>query len=377
MESLRTTPLQDLQSALGARFVPFGGWSLPVSYSSILEEYWAVRHKAGVFDVSHMGRFVFGGPRAADLLDRLLPQSITDLQDEQGRYCVMCREDGGMLDDVICFRLSREWFFLVVNGATREKDWNWIQGVAREYSDVKVEDFTLETGMIAVQGPQAGELVAQGLEACGLGPVAHRLIGLERFRLIRAQAAEPFPLLISTTGYTGEEGVEIYGSPEAIRGLWQSVTSAGASPAGLGARDLLRLEMGYLLYSQDATEENDPFEARLGWTVNLSKQADFIGKAALQRKKKAGPKRLLTGLILEGRGIARTGFEVRCDRRSVGRVTSGSFSPWLKKPVALAFLEAEATRGKQRMEIIIRGDAVEAQVVRTPFIDRTRPPMHD
>jgi aminomethyltransferase len=324
-----------------------------------------------------MGRFVFSGPRAADLLDRLLTQSIADLHDEQGRYCVMCREDGGILDDVICFRLGRERFFLVVNGATREKDWKWVQSVAQEYTDVEIKDFTLETAMIAVQGPRAGSLAAQGLEARGLGHVAQKLSVPDRFRMIRAQAAEPFPLLISTTGYTGEEGVEIYGSPEAIRDLWKWLTSEGVAPSGLGARDLLRLEMGYLLYGQDATEENDPFEARLGWTVDLSKPADFIGKAALQQKKEAGPKRLLTGVVLEGRGIPRTGFEVQGDRRAAGRVTSGSFSPWLKKPIALASIDADAVRQKQRMEIIIRGNPVGARIVKTPFIDRTRPPMHD
>ncbi len=377
MESPRITPLQDLQSARGARFVPFGGWSLPVSYSSILDEYWAVRRKAGVFDVSHMGRFVFSGPRAADLLDRLLTQPISGLHDEQGCYCVLCREDGGILDDVICFRLGRERFFLVVNGATREKDWNWVQSVARDYPDVEIKDFTLETAMIAVQGPQAGVFAARGLEARGLGHVGQKLSVLDRFRIIRAQAAEPFPLLISTTGYTGEEGVEIYGLPDAIRDLWRLLMSEGAVPAGLGARDLLRLEMGYLLYGQDAAEENDPFESRLSWTVDLSKSADFIGKAALRQKKEAGPKRLLTGLLLEGRGIPRTGFEVRSDNRPVGKVTSGSFSPWLKKAIALASIDADAVRQKQCMEIIIRGNPAEARVVKLPFIDRTRPPMHD
>ena len=374
LEPLRTTPLKDLQSERGAKFVPFGGWSLPVSYSGIMEEYWAVRLGCGVFDVSHMGRFGFEGEQAAELLDTLLTHSIRELEEGQGRYCVMCRPDGGILDDVICFRLQKERFFLVVNGATREKDWAWINRMSEEFSQVRIKDYTLETAMVALQGPKAMPILKTLFEDGAVRESVKRLWDSERFQIFQVLSSEPLPLLISTTGYTGEEGVEVYGPPQKIQELWQIALEQGAAPAGLGARDLLRLEMGYLLYGQDATEEQNPYEARLGWTVNLSKPTNFIGKDALVRVKETGPEQSLVGLVLEGRNIPRSHFKVFRGEHPAGQVTSGGYSPWRKAPIALAYLEGFKNEWGEKVEVEIRGKRAKAEVVRPPLIDRTVSP---
>ena len=371
----RITPLQDLQQRQGARFVSFGGWSLPVSYAGILDEYWAVRRHAGLFDVSHMGRFLFEGADAGRRLDALLTQSVSDLAVGQGRYGLMCLPDGGILDDVICFRLASERYLLVVNGAPREKDWSWIQSRLGETTGLSTQDTTLGSAMAALQGPKSLEVLDRALKAKGLEDVASRVGALKRFQILQAKAAEPLPLLISRTGYTGEDGVEVYGPPQVLRELWSEFVEQGAQPAGLGARDVLRLEMGYLLYGQDATEENHPYEARLGWTVRGEKSVDFIGKEALAGKKGISPKQTLVGLRLAAGGIPRTGFEVRQAGQTAGRVTSGGYSPWLKAPIALAYYDGfEKSQWGIPVEVIVRGKAQQATIIKPPFIDRSKPP---
>jgi len=371
---LLVTPFQKLESEQGARFVDFAGWSLPVSYGGILEEYWAVRRRAGLFDVSHMGRFLFTGADGVDLLEVLLTNKVADLAPGRGRYSLMCRPSGGIIDDVICFCLAPQRYLLIVNGATREKDYAWIHSWLAKFPGVQLQDLTLKTAMLALQGPQARAMLRETFIAMGLENAAEEVAALGRFRIVEASGGEPLPLLVSTTGYTGEDGVELFGAPPQLQQLWSRFIEQGAQPAGLGARDILRLEMGYLLYGQDATEANDPYEARLGWTVKLDKPAAFVGKDALVLKQGVGPSRTLVGLRLQDRLIPRTGFSIMEDDEPVGQVTSGGFSPWLKRPIALAYLSGFAGEWGSQLDVLIRGKRIPAQVVEPPFIDKSRPP---
>ena len=368
------TPFQTLESEQGARFVDFAGWSLPVSYGGILDEYWAVRRRAGLFDVSHMGRFLFTGADGVDLLEVLLTNNVADLAPGRGRYSLMCRENGGIIDDVICFCLAPQRYLLIVNGATREKDYGWIHSWLSKFPSVQLRDATLETAMLALQGPQARTMLREAFIEMGLEKAAEELAALGRFRIVEASPGDPLPLLVSTTGYTGEDGVELFGAPPVLQQLWSRFIEQGAQPAGLGARDILRLEMGYLLYGQDATEANDPYEARLGWTVKLDKPAAFIGKDALIFKQGVGPSRMLVGLRMQDRLIPRTGFPVVEEEEPVGHVTSGGFSPWLKRPIALAYLSDFAGEWGSRLEVLIRGKRIPAQMVEPPFVDKSKPP---
>jgi aminomethyltransferase len=371
-EELLKSPMAALEAEQGARFVAFGGWSLPVAYRGILEEYRDVRENAGYFDVSHMGRFIFKGSDAADCLDRLIANSIADLAPGHGRYGLMCRDDGGILDDVICFRRAEHEYLLVVNGATREKDRGWVNQQATGFPKVEIQDMTLETAMVALQGPRALEVLRETFEALNFNPrLAERVEKLDRFRIEEVQPAAPLPLLLSTTGYTGEAGVELLGPIDIIQSLWKEFGRQGAGPAGLGARDILRLEMGYLLYGQDATEEYNPYEARLGWTVKLKKPADFIGKEALEQIREKGPARQLVGLVLEGKRLPRTGMEIYREGRPAGKITSGGHSPRLGKPIALGYVENFSGQWGQKVEVDIRSSRTEAVITRPPFLENT------
>lgn len=372
--TLLATPLQKLESELGARFVDFAGWSLPVSYTGILDEYWAVRRRAGLFDVSHMGRFVLTGPDAVDLLDVLLTNAVAGLAPGRGRYSLMCRHDGGMIDDVICFCLSPQRYLLVVNGATRERDSRWVRSWLAKFPKVQLQDVTLDTAMVALQGPAARAILREAFVAMDLEKAAEGVAALGRFQILQASSGEPLPLLISTTGYTGEDGVEAFGSLPLLQQLWSRFIAKGAQAVGLGARDILRLEMGYLLYGQDATEDNDPYQARLGWTVKLQKPTPFVGKDALVLKREMLPGQTLVGLHLQDRLIPRSGFPVVHKGEPVGRVTSGGFSPWLKSPIALAYVSGFSGDWGRELEVVIRGKRVPARVVEPPFIDKSKSP---
>jgi glycine cleavage system T protein (aminomethyltransferase) len=361
----RRTPLWDRHVALGARMVEFGGYEMPLQYSGIRDEHLAVRGRAGVFDISHMGEVLFTGPGAEASVQRLVANDVSRLVPGGALYGVMCTEAGGIVDDVIVYRgLGGDHLLVVVNAATREKDVAWMgEHLLPGTEMIDVSDLT---ALIAVQGPGALDIVAPLCE----GEVRE----LRPFRSTGARVAgiDARTSVVSRTGYTGEDGVEIYIDADRAGELWDALLDAGRDhglvPAGLGARDTLRLEAGLRLYGQDMDEGVDPFSAGLGWTVKLAK-GDFCGSDALRRIAEQGPPRTTVGLSLEGRSIARHGHRVRDGDRDAGEVTSGSFSFTLGHGIATALVDP-ASAGRDRLEVDIRGTMAPATVVPLPFYKR-------
>jgi aminomethyltransferase len=335
--------------------VDFGGWEMPQQYSSIRDEHLAVRQAAGLFDVSHMGRFRVAGPSCVDFLQRLVTNDVAPLVHGQAQYNLMCNEEGGIIDDLVVYRGS-EGFFVVVNASNREKDLEWMRSHAAPGTEI--EDRTFELGLIAFQGPRAEELLpAEGLEQIpyfgwGHGDVA----GIHA--------------LISRTGYTGEDGFELFISADRVGEAWDAILehgrSAGVLPAGLGARDATRLEAALRLWGNDMDETTNPYEAGLGWTVKLAK-GDFIGREALQAAKAAGPRRTLIGLKTEPGNIARHGAAVTSSGQRVGTITSGTHSFFLGYPIALAMVEVASFRVGDRVTVDVRGREAPAEIVKLPF----------
>lgn len=366
------SPLVDFHRSSGARLVEFAGWEMPVVFTSILDEHHYTRRHASFFDVSHMGRVEFRGPDAAALLERLCTRGIGSMSAGQCRYSHMCREDGGILDDVIVCRLE-DHFLVVCNASNRPKLLGWWEQqrtALREGGspfDVQITDRTLETGMVAIQGPQAVETLDRILPF----PVGD----LKRYHS-RCGSVWGVPYFIARSGYTGEDGVEIilpaaFALP-ALQMLVERSADAGCPirPAGLGARDTLRLEAGMPLYGHELSEEWDSITAGQGWCVDLTKE--FIGRAALQRVREEGPRRQIAGLELEGRRIARQGAAILVGSRPVGVITSGTLSPTLDKVIAMGLLDSALCEPGMTGEIDLRGTSVAARVVPLPFYKRTR-----
>ncbi len=357
----RRTPLHDRHRAAGARMVGFAGWEMPLHYGSQVEEHHAVRRAAGVFDVSHMTVVDVTGGGAEAFLRRLLANDVARLAAEgQALYTCMLNERGGVIDDLIVYRAGPGWFRLVVNAATREKDLAWMCRHAGPHGVAVAE--RAELAMLAVQGPEARErtlpLLPPALRqaAAALAP-------------FRAAHLGPDGWLVARTGYTGEDGFEAILPADEAGALWDGLLAAGVRPCGLGARDTLRLEAGLNLYGQDMDEDTTPLECGLGWTVAWEPaDRDFIGRAALERQRAAGPARVQAGLVLEARGVLRPGQTVRTPRGE-GRVTSGGFGPTIGRSIALARVPA-GTEG--RVEVEIRGRALPARVVRPPFVRQGR-----
>jgi aminomethyltransferase len=355
--ALRRTPFHPRHVASGAKMVPFAGHEMPIQYEGILAEHRAVRSSVGVFDVSHMGEIRLIGDGAAAFANHLVTNEVGDLPDGKVVYTPMCLEKGGIVDDLLVYAIGRDRL-LVVNAANFDKDLAWVRDHAP--ADVTVLDENVETAQLAVQGPRAEAVVA------ALYPRAASLGFYESY----AEGSGAAWTLVSRTGYTGEDGFEIYvRAPRALE-LWDRVFEAGASegirPIGLGARDTLRLEMGYCLYGNDIDETTNPIEAGLGWTVRLDKSA-FLGRDAIARVKEDGPERKLLGLVLEGERIARQGFEVTQEGAAVGTVTSGSMGISIGRPVALAYLRGDSARAGARVEVVTRGQATPAQVSSRPM----------
>jgi aminomethyltransferase len=359
--ALKRTPLYDIHVKLGARLVPFGGWEMPVQYSSIIEEHRAVRSAVGLFDVSHMGEFEVEGPQALAALQQLTTNDAAGLAVGQVQYSLLCYPDGGIVDDLTLYRLADDRFMLTVNAANIDKDWAWVTGQASAFAGARWRNTSAATALIAVQGPQAEALMARlgGAELAGLGyyRFAHgRVAG------VRA--------LASRTGYTGEDGFELYVAADDAVQLWSALTEAGLAagvrPIGLGARDTLRLEMRYALYGNDIDQTTNPIEAGLGWVVKPAK-GDFTGKPAIERVRAEGPRRRLIGLEMTERAVARHGYPVVKDGRPVGVVTSGSYGPSVDRFIALAYVEAAHAAVGTDLGVEIRGQAQPARVVKTPF----------
>ena len=350
------TPLYDTHVAAGARMVDFGGWDMPVSYSSQIEEHHAVRRDAGMFDVSHMCIVDLRGTRTRDFLRRLLANDVAKLTvSGKALYTCMLREDGGIIDDLIVYFLQDDWYRMVVNAGTRDKDLEWIRCHAADYG-VSVEP-RADLAMIAVQGPNARHKAAPLLpQGC-----AEPALALEPFYALPAG-----DWFVARTGYTGEDGWEVMLPATEVAGFWAALRAAGVAQCGLGARDTLRLEAGMNLYGSDMDETTTPLESGLGWTVAWEPQdRDFIGRAALAAQKASGAPRKLVGLLLEERGVMRSHQKVLVPAVGEGEVTSGTFSPTLERSIALARVPAK-TAG--RCEVEIRGRLFQARVVRPPFV---------
>jgi len=349
------TPLYDMHVALGAKMVDFGGWDMPLSYGSQIEEHHQVRRDAGMFDVSHMVILDMKGPKAKDYLRRLLANDVARLK-EPGKalYSCMLNPQGGVIDDLIVYYLAENDYRMVVNAATRDKDIAWIRKQAAGY-DVGIKERD-DLAMIAVQGPHARDKVHQVLGEAA-GPI--RELGVFFMR-------QPGDMAVARTGYTGEDGYEIMLPAGQASTLWSQLLEAGVKPCGLGARDTLRLEAGMNLYGSDMDERVSPLESGLAWTVAWEPaDRDFIGRAALEAQRQAGVERKLVGLVLEGKGVLRNHQKVFVDGKQVGEVTSGSFSPTLGK--AIAFARVASTIGES-CQVEVRNRLIDAKVVRPPFV---------
>ncbi|GGA25369.1 glycine cleavage system aminomethyltransferase GcvT [Dyella nitratireducens] len=353
------TVLNALHRELGARMVDFGGWDMPISYGSQIEEHHAVRRDAGMFDVSHMTVVDLHGARTREFLRHLLANSVDKLK-VQGKalYSCMLNEQGGVIDDLIVYLLGDEHFRLVVNAATRDKDLAWIERQAKEF-DVAVKERP-DFAMIAVQGPNARAKVLGLLHEVD----RPRIEKLGRFAAAAAQGPHGMPLFIARTGYTGEDGFEILLPEEHAVVLWKALAEVGVAACGLGARDTLRLEAGMNLYGQDMDENVTPWEAGLAWTLSLDEGRDFIGRKALEAQKGAGVPRAMVGLVMDEKGVLRHGQKVLTPQGE-GEILSGSFAPTLNKSVAFARIPAGVT-GNVRVDI--RGREVPVRVVKFPFV---------
>jgi aminomethyltransferase len=358
----KRTALFETHRALGAKLIPFGGWTMPVEYSGITSEHTAVRTAAGLFDVSHMGEFEVSGPRALELLQRLTCNDVSQLADGQAQYSALPTPEGTVIDDLLVYRRSAEHFMLVVNAANIQEDLAWITG--NNNLGVTIRDISESTALLALQGPRAAQI---------LQPLAGQpLQALAPYRFIDSAVAG-VDALISRTGYTGEDGFELYFDAARAEFLWKMLLEAGKDyglvPAGLGARNTLRLEARLLLYGNDIDRTTTLLEAGLSWIVKFDKQ-EFVGRGALMRQRAEGVQRKLTGFEMLGREIARDHYAVRWNGVETGFVTSGSPSITLRKNIGLTYLPAEAAVPGTRFHVLVRGRECEAEVVQTPFYKR-------
>ena len=372
------TALYDEHKKLGASFTDFGGWQMPLKYSSELAEHHAVRHSAGLFDLSHMGEVWVSGPEAAAFLDHALVGKLSAMAEGKAKYSLICREDGGIIDDLIVYRRGPERFLVVPNAGNAPTVAAALAERAAGF-DAVVRDASAETSLIAVQGPKAQELLLRLVPA----GQHERVTGLKYYAAVEvafAFGAGTTDLLLARTGYTGEDGFEIFVANDDAAALWQAILAVALegelTPAGLASRDSLRLEAGMPLYGNELSLEGDPFAAGLGPVVALSKEADFVGKAALTAKKEAGAGvstgRKLVGLKGLGRRAGRSHYPVLKEGAVVGEVTSGQPSPTLGYPVAMAYVDVEHTEPGTALEIDLRGKAEPFEVVALPFYKRQK-----
>ena len=361
-ETLRRTPLHGRHVEAGARMVPFAGWDMPVQYRSIVAEHKAVRASAGLFDVSHMGELRVRGRDAASLAQRLFTNDVAGLGVGRVRYGLLCQEDGGVVDDVTLYRLAEDDFFFCANASNIAGDLEWMRKVHAESGlDCELVDESDEIALLAIQGPRALEIAHRVIEDDDAPPRRWR------FREARAAGAQ---VRLSRTGYTGEDGYEIYAPVEHAAALWDALIAAGGdalAPAGLGARDTLRTEMAYALYGHELSRERTPLAAGLERFVSFG--AGFVGEAALVREQAAGPAERLVGLVVEGRALARHDFPI-LDGEPIGRVTSGSFAPSVERSIAIGYVPAGYATVGRGLQVEIRGRAVPATVTATPFYSK-------
>ena len=357
--SLKRTPLRDVHAAAGARMVPFGGWDMPVQYAGIIEEHRCVRSAVGLFDISHMGEFEVRGPGALAAVQALTTNDASTLAVGQVQYSLLCYPEGGIVDDLTLYRLADQHYMLTVNASNIDKDWAWVRGHGKggEWKNVSAE-----TGLLAVQGPKAEALIQR---------LADRDVTRVLYYHFAQGAVAGVPCLISRTGYTGEDGFELYAPAARLETLWHALMNAGKGdgiqPIGLGARDTLRLEMKFALYGNDIDETTNPLEAGLGWVVKPAK-GEFIGRKAIEAMRAGGVPRKLVGFEMTERAVARHGYRLLKGGDPVGVVTSGTFSPSLERCIGMGYARADLASLGTELDVDIRGHAHPARVAKTPFV---------
>lgn len=357
---MNKTALHDIHVALGAKMVPYAGYEMPVQYAGVNEEHLAVRQKLGVFDVSHMGEFYVRGPQALDLIQKISSNDASKLTPGKIQYAYLPNEQGGVVDDLLVYCISNEEYLLVVNASNMEKDWDWIQ--KHNTMGAELENASSDISLLAVQGPKATEAL-QSLTDVDLSEIKF-------YNYKFGKLAGVDDVLISATGYTGSGGFELYVPNQHAKTLWDAVMKAGEphgiQPAGLAARDTLRLEMGFCLYGNDIDETTSPLEAGLGWTTKFTK--DFINSEALKKQKEEGIANKLVGFELIDRGIPRKDYEIANENGEVvGRVTSGTMSPSLKKAIGMGYVPKALAAEGTEIQVAVRNKMLRARVVKTPF----------
>ena len=359
--ALKHTPLHDAHVRAGARMVPFAGWEMPVQYEGVRQEHVAVRTGAGLFDVSHMGEIATRGPRAAEFLQHLLSNDIRKIEPGGAQYALLCREDGGVLDDLFTYRLAptngEERFLTVVNASNSDSDFEWFRRQAEGFDGAEVTDVSAEYAMLALQGPRAVEILGGVIEGEVPG----------RFHHAEAVVAG-VPALVCRTGYTGEDGVELLIEPGGATTVWDALLEAGAVPAGLGARDTLRLEVCYPLYGNDLSTERTPIEAGLKWACALD--TDFVGVERLREQAEQGPAEKLAPFVFTGQGIPRPQCAVLHEGGTVGVVTSGTLSPCMEVGIGMAYVRADLTEPGTDLTVDVRGKERPARVSKKPLYEK-------
>ena len=368
---MKHTSLYNEHIKLKARMVEFGGWEMPVLYTGVIEEHLAVRNSAGIFDVSHMGEFEFRGPDALAFVQYLTTNDISKIENGQAVYSLLCNEKGTIVDDIIVYRFNPEHILLVVNASNIEKDWAWV--TSHKKGNVELKNMSDDYALIALQGPKAAEILRHETNA-DVG-------SLKTFYFIRASVCGVKDCIIARTGYTGEDGFEIFtkpqGAPQVWMGLIEKGRPIGLEAAGLGARDTLRLEMKYSLYGHEINDETNPLDAGLGWVVKLNKGCDFVGKSAIEKIKAEGLKRKCIGFQMVDAGIPRQGYKIypthqrtNAPTHELGFVCSGTMSPSLNKAIGTGYVPVKDSKPGSKIFIDIRGSKRLAEIVETPFYKR-------
>jgi aminomethyltransferase len=364
---MKNTPFTKFHESMGAKMVPFAGFYMPIQYEGLIAEHETVRSGAGVFDVSHMGEFWVTGPKAFDLVQKLTTNNVAALIDGKVQYTCFPNGNGGIVDDLLVYRVNAETYLLVVNAANIDKDWGWCVKHALEMGMVPGTDIwnaSDDTAQLAIQGPKAMELVQEF--------ISEPIMDMEYYTFRRVTVAGIPDILVSTTGYTGSGGVEIYMGNHQAETIWNALFEAGKKyglkPIGLGARDTLRLEMGFCLYGNDIDDQHSPIEAGLGWITKFVEGNHFIDRELLESQKKAGVRQMLKGFEMIDKGIPRQHYEI-CDAEAniIGEVTSGTMAPSLKKAIGMGYIDAEHATIGNRIYIKIREKLLAAEIVKMPF----------
>lgn len=366
MSQLKRTPLFEVYKDYGAKTIDFGGWDLPVQFSSIKEEHEAVRTKAGLFDVSHMGEIEVKGTDSLKYLQKMMTNDISKLKNSGAQYTAMCYENGGTVDDLLVYKIEDDHYLLVVNASNIEKDYKWLQDHAE--GNVELKNLSEDMAQLAIQGPLA-EKVLQKLAGTNLSDIGF-------FKFQQDVDLNGKKALVSRTGYTGEDGFEVYCDAKDAAALWTEILEAGKEegvlPCGLGARDTLRFEANLALYGQELSPDITPLEAGIGFAVKVNKEADFIGKEVLKNQKENGVPRKLAGIEMIDRGIPRHGYPVYKGEELIGEVTTGTQSPTLKKNIGLVLIKKEHAEPGTELEVEIRGKRLKAKIAATPFYKREK-----